>query len=156
MGRFLGERRIMMRAMYIWQCSDWGLSLAGGMGLSCQLCPSSVPLKVMLGLHIIAAWRDSGPLQHKCSCVANGTGIIAAVWKRRKTYIARLDKTLRYCQLGAGRAPARWSICTWKSTGQKISTGAFVLPSAGQQLARTYSDSQETRAQGSSRRSVFI
>lgn len=89
-------------------CSqNWGLSLAGGMGLSRQLCPSSVPSKVTLGLHIIAAQRDSGSLQHTCLHVANGTGIIAAIWKRRKIYIARLDKTLRHCRLDAGRAPAR-------------------------------------------------
>lgn len=38
---------------------------------------------------------------------------------------------------------------------QKTGAGAFVLPSARQQLTHTYSDSQEAGAQGSSRRSVF-
>lgn len=61
---------------------NWGLSLAGGTGLSCQLCPSSIPLKVTLGPHITAAQRYSGSLQHTCSHIANGTGIMAAVWKR--------------------------------------------------------------------------
>lgn len=89
-------------------CSqNWGLSLAGGMGLSCQLHPSSVPSKVMLGLHIIIARRHSSSLQHTRSHVANGTGIIAAIWKRRKIYIARLYKTLRHCRLDVGRSPAR-------------------------------------------------
>lgn len=86
---------------------NWGLSLAGGMGLSCQFCPSSVPSKVMLGLHIITARRRSSSLQHTCSHVANGTGIIAVIWKRKKIYIARLYKTLRHCRLDAGRTPAR-------------------------------------------------
>jgi len=89
-------------------CSqNWGLSLAGDMGLSCQLCPSSAPLRVTLGLLIMAAQRDSGSLQHTCSHVANGTGTTALIWKRRKIYIARLDKMLRHWWLDVGRAPAR-------------------------------------------------
>lgn len=72
-----------------------------------------------------------------------------------KMYNARLDKTLRHCQLDVGRTPARWSICTWKSMRQKTGAGAFVLLSARQQLTHTYSDSQEAGTQGSSRRSVF-
>lgn len=39
--------------------------------------------------------------------------------------------------------------------GTRLGAGALVLPSVRQQLTHTYSDSQEARAQGSSRGSVF-
>lgn len=112
---------------------NWGLSLSGGMGLSCQLSPSSVPWKVTLGPHITATRRDSGSLQHTCSHIANGTGIIAALWEG-KIYNARLDKTFRRCQLDVGRTPARWSICTWKSMWQKTGLEHLCCPQQGSSL----------------------
>lgn len=105
-----------MRARYIIrQCSasrravgSWGASLAAAAKTGVRalleawaghtLCPSSVPLKAMLSLHIIDAQRDSGSLQHTSSQVASRTEIIAVVWRRKKLYIARLDKILRLTQ----------------------------------------------------------
>lgn len=125
---------------------NWSLSFAEGMGLSHILsfiCPfesHAQPLQLL----------GETAVPHTSSRVASRTGIIAVVWRTRKLYIARLDKIFRLtqAQLLPDEAFA-------PGNPQKIGAGAFVLPSAGQQLACTYSDSREARAPGSSRRSVF-
>lgn len=74
-------------------CSELGSELDWRHGLVVPALSFICPLKSN-------AWPthySCGSLQHTRSHVANGTAIIAAVRKRRKIYIARLDKMLRHC-----------------------------------------------------------
>lgn len=68
-------------------CSqNWGLSLAEGMGLSCHLCPSPVPSKVTLGLHLVAAQKQWLPSTHMLTHSYWNWGYCSHLQKKENIY----------------------------------------------------------------------